>query len=73
MSKKHHRKTPEIPQVGNALEVPNYVTPTTDLEYKRINDQVDRPDADWRTASPSTAGIDRKAAADPRIGGSCCP
>ena len=41
MSKKNHRKTPEIPQVGNALEVPNYVTPTTDLEYKRINDEVD--------------------------------
>ncbi|MBQ1410732.1 MAG: hypothetical protein IIY94_05600 [Oscillospiraceae bacterium] len=41
MSKKNRKQSPEIPQVGNALEVPNYVTPTTDLEYKRINDQVD--------------------------------
>lgn len=56
MSKKHHRKTPEIPQVGNALEVPNYVTPTTDLEYKRINDQVDRPDADWEDCKPEHCG-----------------
>ena len=41
MSKKNHRKTTEIPQVGNALEVPNYVIPTTDLEYREINNQVD--------------------------------
>ena len=31
MSKKNRRREMEIPQVGNALEVPNYVTPTTDL------------------------------------------
>ena len=41
MSKKNRKHSQEMPQVGNALEVPNYVTPTTDLEYKRINDQVD--------------------------------
>ena len=41
MSKKNRKHSPEIPQVGNALEVPNYVTPTTDLEYRQINDQVD--------------------------------
>ena len=34
MSKKNRKRSPEIPQVGNALEVPNYVVPMTDLEYK---------------------------------------
>ena len=34
MSKKNRKRSPEIPQVGNALEVPNYVTPMTDLEYR---------------------------------------
>ena len=34
MSKKNKKRSPELPQVGNALEVPNYVIPTTDLEYK---------------------------------------
>ena len=34
MSKKKHHRSPELPQVGNALEVPNYVIPMTDLEYK---------------------------------------
>ena len=41
MSKKNRKSSPEVPQVGNALEVPNYVIPTTDLEYREINDQVD--------------------------------
>ena len=31
MSKKNRKQTQEIPQLGDALEVPNYVTPTTDL------------------------------------------
>lgn len=31
MSKKKRKLSPELPQVGNALEVPNYVIPTTDL------------------------------------------
>ena len=35
MSKKNKKRSQEIPQVGNALEVPNYVIPTTDLEYKQ--------------------------------------
>ena len=48
MSKSNHRKTPEIPQAGNALEIPNYVTPTTDLEYREINDQVDPRTTDCR-------------------------
>ena len=46
MSKKNRKQSTEIPQVGNALEVPNYVTPTTDLEYKRINDEVDHRGTD---------------------------
>ena len=41
MSKKHRKPSPEIPRTGDALEVPNYVTPTTDLEYRSINDRVD--------------------------------
>jgi hypothetical protein len=41
MSKKNRKTSTEVPQVGNALEVPNYVIPTTDLEYREINDQVD--------------------------------
>ena len=28
---------PEIPRVGNAREIPNYVIPTTDLEYREIH------------------------------------
>ena len=52
MSKKNHRKTPEIPQVGNALEVPNYVIPTTDLEYREINDQVDPRRLDCEVQKP---------------------
>ena len=39
---------PEIPRVGNALEVPNYVIPTTDLEYREINDEVDPRTEDCR-------------------------
>ena len=35
MSKKNKKRSQEVPQVGNALEVPNYVIPTTDLEYKQ--------------------------------------
>ena len=31
MSKKNRKRITEIPKVGNALEIPNYVTPTTDL------------------------------------------
>ena len=30
MSKKHQKHSQEIPQTGNALEVPNYVIPTED-------------------------------------------
>lgn len=56
MSKKHHRKTPEIPQVGNALEVPNYVIPTTDLEYREINDQVDPRNTDCRDCRSGERG-----------------
>ena len=41
MSKKKRIVSPELPQTEGTLEVPNYVTPTTDLEYKRINDEVD--------------------------------
>lgn len=42
MSKKNRKRSPEIPQVGNALEVPNYVIPMTDLEYKaEINRSMD--------------------------------
>ena len=41
---------PEIPRVGNALEVPNYVIPTTDLEYREINDEVDPRSDDCRDA-----------------------
>ena len=52
MSKEHRRPVPviptEIPRVGNALEVPNYVIPTTDLEYREINDQVDPRTEDCR-------------------------
>lgn len=44
MSKKNRKRSPEIPQVGNALEVPNYVVPMTDLEYKFVQDEVDTPD-----------------------------
>lgn len=46
MSKKKRKQSPEIPQRDDALEIPNYVTPTTDLEYKRINDEVDPRGAD---------------------------
>ena len=41
MSKKNRKPSPEIPQIGNALEVPNYVIPTTDLEYREIMEPVD--------------------------------
>ena len=41
MSKKNRKQQiTEIPRVGNALEVPNYVTPTTDLEYKQTVEQT---------------------------------
>lgn len=43
MSKKKHRRSPEIPQVGNALEVPNYVIPMTDLEYKQTVEETREP------------------------------
>ena len=49
MSKKNKKRSQEIPQVGNALEVPNYVIPTTDLEYREINDQVQPRNTDCRT------------------------
>lgn len=35
MSKKNRKRSREIPQVGDAPEVPNYVIPTTDLEYRQ--------------------------------------
>lgn len=41
MSKQRKTRSPEIPLAGGALEIPNYVTPTTDLEYREINDRVD--------------------------------
>lgn len=54
MSKKNRKTGPviptELPKVGAALEVPNYVIPTTDLEYKEINDQVDPRTDDCRHA-----------------------
>jgi len=40
MSKKKRQRSLELPQVGNALEVPNYVTPTTDLEYRQVMDEL---------------------------------
>ncbi len=53
MSKKNRKTGPviptEVPKVGAALEVPNYVIPTTDLEYREINDQVDPRTDDCRT------------------------
>ena len=44
MSKKKRVPQPEIPLTGNALEVPNYVIPTTDLESLEINNEVDPRD-----------------------------
>ena len=43
MSKKNRKRSQEIPQVGNAQEVPNYVIPTTDLEYKQTVNGTRRP------------------------------
>ncbi len=42
MSKQERKRkrSQEIPQIGNALEVPNYVTPMTDLEYKAVIDEA---------------------------------
>ena len=46
MSKKNKKLSQEIPQVGNALEVPNYVIPMTDLEYKQtVNETKRSPDS----------------------------
>ena len=41
MSKKNHRRSPEIPQVGNALEIPNYVIPMTDLACREAVEQTE--------------------------------
>ena len=49
MSKNHQKPVPviptELPKVGVALEVPNYVIPTTDLEYKETVNGTRSPDA----------------------------
>ncbi|MBQ6159660.1 MAG: hypothetical protein IJK24_01800 [Oscillospiraceae bacterium] len=44
MSKKNRKRSPEIPQAGNALEIPNYVVPMTDLEYKQVSEETARQD-----------------------------
>ena len=49
MSKKKRIVSPELPQTEGTLEVPNYVIPTTDLEYREINDQVNPRNTDCRT------------------------
>ena len=36
MEKKNRRRINELPKVGSALEIPNYVTPMTDLEYREV-------------------------------------
>ena len=46
MSKKKRIVSPELPQTEGTLEVPNYVIPTTDLEYRQIVDQTEHPAED---------------------------
>ena len=45
MSKKNKKRSQEVPQLGDALEVPNYVIPTTDLEYKQTVNGTQDPAA----------------------------
>ncbi|MBO4419572.1 MAG: hypothetical protein J5789_07100 [Oscillospiraceae bacterium] len=52
MSKKKHKTSPEIPFLENGLEVPSYVFPATDLEYRGINDEVDLRDTEFRDSKP---------------------
>ena len=52
MSKKKHKTSPEIPFLENGLEIPNYVFPATDLEYRGINDEVDLRDTEFRDSKP---------------------
>ena len=59
MSNKKRRISPELPQTGNALEVPNYVIPTTDLEYREIMEQTDpRRDKSGQGCAPEQCGED---------------
>ena len=52
MSKKNRKQLQEIPQLGNALEVPNYVTPTDGLGPDLIG------------ADPRLRDLQRQAAQD---------
>ena len=62
MSKKNRRRSPEIPQVGNALEIPNYVIPMTDLEYRETMDPVDpRGETRGEDCRPAPGGEDRRS------------
>jgi hypothetical protein len=46
MSKKKRIVSPELPQTEGTLEVPNYVIPTTDLEYRQTVEQTEHPAED---------------------------
>ena len=46
MSKKNQKHSQEIPQIGNTPEVPDYVNPATDLEYREFMDEVDPRNTD---------------------------
>ncbi|MBR6119079.1 MAG: hypothetical protein IKH77_04735 [Clostridia bacterium] len=46
MSKKKRFVSPELPQTEGTPEIPNYVIPTTDLEYRQIVAQTEAPAAD---------------------------
>lgn len=41
MSKKKRARGPEIPIPQNTPELPNYVIPTTDLEYRECMDEAE--------------------------------
>lgn len=59
MSKKNRKRSPEIPRVGNALEVPNYVIPTTDLEYRQTVEAARDP-AEAQDCAETCGGEDRR-------------
>ncbi len=46
MSKKKRFVSPELPQTEGTPEIPNYVIPTTDLEYRQTVEQTEAPAAD---------------------------
>ena len=48
MSKKNRKRIQELPDLGISPEIPNYVAPMTDLEYRETMDQVE----------PRTTGCD---------------